>query len=265
MNKIKLADMTWVEIKQIIEERHPAAIVPIGTTETQGMHIPTGYDHFIAEEVSYRAAKKCNAVVAPTICYGYSELFCKFPGTLTLKPETLQNLIYDITVSLINTGFTHIVFMNNHDPNTAILGFAMQRIRKKFGLVMPALWPTNMARNFAQDQFIKPSDVLLHGNEPGTSLSLALFPEKVRMDLAEISPIGNGKLGDIHYGSFATLVHEGQKVPFFSRCSDVSQSGAYGYPKEASSEIGIKIINNMIDFTATFIDKFLETDNRLGE
>lgn len=263
MNKIKLADMTWVEIKELVETRHPCVIVPVGTTEAQGQHMPMGYDHFVAEEVSVKAAERCNAVVAPTMCYGYSELFREFPGTLTLEPETLQNLLYDVTASLIRSGFTHVVFMNNHDPNTPILGHAMQRIRKEFGYLMPAIWPTALARHFAQELFPEPSKVLVHGNEPGTSLCMALFPEKVRLDLAEDIPVGN-KLGDIPYDSFTNFLHEGQKLPAFSRASDISKTGALGYPNAYDPAIGAKIIDKMADFTASFIEKFLAADNKLG-
>lgn len=265
MKKVNMADMTWVEVRDLIAEKKPAAIVPIGTTETQGRHNPTGYDHYVAKAVAEAAAKKCNAMVAPAICYGYSELFYDFPGTITLQPETLQNLIYDVTASLIRMGVTHVVFMNNHDPNQPILNHALARIRKEFGLVMPSLWPTNMARAFGQKLFPEASRVLIHGNEPSTSLSMALCPDMVRMDLAVESPTDYGCLGSLPYGSSQTLLYRGMKVPFFARVSDVSKTGGYGRPDAGDPEIGQKILDQMADFTAGFIDEFLTTDNRLGK
>ncbi|MDO4564303.1 MAG: creatininase family protein [Clostridia bacterium] len=263
MKKTKLADMTWVEVKELVQERHPAVIVPIGTNEAQGLHMPMGYDHFVAEAISIKAAERCNAVVAPTICYGYSELFKEFPGTLTLQPETLQNLIYDVTVSLLRAGFTHIVFMNNHDPNTPILGFAMQRIRNEFGYIMPAIWPTSLARYFAKPLFSNADRILVHGNEPGTSLCMALFPEKVRLDLATETP-SLKTFGDIPFDQFLTLEHEGQKVQSFTRASDVSETGALGYPDSYDPEIGAQIVESMVNYTASFVERYLKTDNNLG-
>ena len=265
MKKVNMADMTWVEVRDLIAEQKPAVIVPIGTTETQGRHNPTGYDHFVAQHVAVEAARKCNAVVAPTLCYGYSELFYEFPGTITLQPETLQNLIYDVTASLIRMGLTHVVFMNNHDPNQPILNHAIARIRKDFGLVMPSLWPTNMARTFGQKLFPEASRVLIHGNEPSTSLCLALCPENVRMDLAVNSPTDYGALGNLPYASSQSLLYKGMKVPFFARVSDVSETGGYGNPNAGDPEIGQQILTQMADFTAGFIDEFLLTDNQLGK
>ena len=265
MKKVCMADMTWVEIRDLIAEKKPAVIVPLGTTETQGQHNPTGYDFFVAEAVAKMAAEKCNAVVAPTLCYGYSELFYKFPGTITLEPETLQNLLFDVTASLIRTGFDHIVYMNNHDPNQPILEHAMARIRKQYGLVVPSLWPTNMARIFGQQLFPEASRVLIHGNEPSTSLCLALCPEKVRMDLAVESPTDYGALGTLPFGSSKTLIFKGLKVPIFTRVSDVSQTGGYGNPNAGDAKIGQEILNQMADFTAEFVTEFLTVDNHLGK
>lgn len=225
--------------------------------------MPMGYDHFVAEAISLKAAERCNAVVVPTICYGYSELFREFPGTLTLEPETLQSIFYDITASLIRSGFTHIVFMNNRNPNMPILGYAMQRIRKEYGYLMPAIWPTSLARHYAKQLFPNADSILVHGNEPGTSLCLALFPEKVRLDLANEVHVGNS-MGEIPFDSFTNFLHEGQKIPAFSRASDVSKTGALGYPNAYDPETGAQIVDKMANFTATFIDKFLAADNKLG-
>ncbi|MCI8512090.1 MAG: creatininase family protein [Lachnospiraceae bacterium] len=187
------------------------------------------------------------------------------PRTITLRPETLQNLIYDVTASLIRMGFTHVVFMNNHDPNQLILNHVLQCIRKDFGLVMPSLWPTNMAHSFGQELFADAKRVLIHRNEPSTSLMLALCPEKVRMDLAAESPRDYGKLGEIPYGSSQRLVFRGIKVPLFARVSDVFQTGGYGKPKAASAEIGREILARMAEYTSAFIEEFLKTDNALGK
>lgn len=265
MKKVCMAHMTWVEIRDLIKEKHPAVIVPIGTTETQGRHNPTGYDHIVAEHVARKAAEKCNAVVAPTINFGYSELFYEFPGTITLQPETLQNLIYDVTTSLIRMGFDHVVFMNNHDPNQPILGHTMQRIRKEFGLAMPSLWPTNMARTFGQELFPDAKRVLIHGNEPSTSLCMTICPENVRMDLAVESPTTYGALGSIPFAASQALMFRGMRVPFFARVSDVSETGGYGNPNAADAKIGQEIVDRMVDYTAAFVDEFLKCDNRLGK
>lgn len=267
MKKFRIQDMTWVEIEAIAHNEKPVVMVPIGTTEAQGRHLPMGYDHLVAEALADSVAQYSNAIVAPTICYGYSELFRDFPGTITLQPETLENLIFDVTDSLINNGFTHLLFLDNHEPNEAILNHALQRIRKKHGLVFPSISPTDLARHFGRALFSNPENVLMHGNEPSTSLCMALFPDNVRLDLAEKAPVqGNTqKLTDsVFFASYDEIVFEGVKIPLSSRAVDSSRIAAYGYPESYSADIGAQMMKLMTDFLSRFVNEYLLMNNCLG-
>lgn len=263
MKKINLSHMTWPEVRSVIQDK-PTVLIPVGSTETQNLHNPTGYDYIVAEKLAEEAAKKCNAVVAPTVAYGYSDLFVGFPGTISLTSETLQSVFIDITKSLLRMGFDHLLFVNNHDPNHAPLSHAISKIRDEFGIVCASIWPTTIARAFAQDQFNNAKDVLVHGCEPSTSLLLYLTPDLVDLNAAKVAEKPT-KLQNFALASAQALEHQGQSVPIFLRMHDVSAQGGWGDITQASADKGKVIFDRMVDFVATFIDRYNELDTRLGK
>src|SRR5690625_3178401 len=105
MNKYILKDMTWPEIQEALKKAK-VAIVPIGAHEQHGYHIAEGCDSYRAERFCSLLAERCfpNVIVAPTINYGVSPHHMKFPGTITLRPETLIDILEDIVTSLKQHG-----------------------------------------------------------------------------------------------------------------------------------------------------------------
>ncbi|MBQ5990934.1 MAG: creatininase family protein [Clostridia bacterium] len=266
MKKYYLSHMTWVEAEEAIK-RDPVVLVPIGTTECQGRHLPLGYDHIVAQRLCEEAAVKCDAVIVPVIPYGESQKLWGFPGTVTISAETLSALLFDITDSLLKLGFTHIVFVNNHDPNKPPLDAALAKIRDKYGRVFPALWPTELARVFAKKYLDNPAEKLMHGNEPGTSLCMYLCPEWVRTDLIEGGRELNEtvRLGELDFSpsGFGFMLN-GLKTPYGIRLHDYCPQGCFG-KAEGSAEIGKKVFDDMVDYLAALATKFRTVDNLLGQ
>jgi len=81
--------------KQAEAARDSGAVVliPVGTLEQNGSVCPLGTDTLAAEEIARRVAQKTEAVVAPTIAYGYSPQFRHFPGAVSLSPDTLRSMV----------------------------------------------------------------------------------------------------------------------------------------------------------------------------
>lgn len=260
MKKIYLSHMSWPEVKNAINDK-PVILIPVGSNEAQNLHNPTGYDHLIAQRLAEESAKKSNSLIIPVLPFGYSEIFKSFPGTITLRSNTLRMVFEDIADSLIRTGFTNLLFINNHGPNHAPLGHALDKIREEHGIVCASMWPTTIARELAQDVFENPVGVLNHGNEPSTSLLKYLYPELIRTDLIK----DTSKLGKLHNFEIAsplTLYHEGQKIPIFLRVSDVSKQGGWG-KIEGSLEKGKIIFDRMVNFIVSFVEKYQKFDTHI--
>src|SRR6187455_2431831 len=108
MAQCELAYMTWKEV-EAARDRGAAVLVPIGTHEQNGTLGPMGTDGLLVFEITKRIAAETGAVVAPLLSYGYSSRHRNFPGTISLQPDTLRRLIYDICEALVKDGFDHVL------------------------------------------------------------------------------------------------------------------------------------------------------------
>src|SRR5450756_580098 len=139
MNKVRLQDLTWVEVQQKVQDGAPV-IVPFGSQEQHGPHAPMG-DFIICERVAVDAAERSGAVVAPVIAAGYSEYFKPYPGTISLRASTLGALLEDYVDCLMLQGFERIVFFNGHNGNNGLVDHVVRRIRDERGLRIPVVIP----------------------------------------------------------------------------------------------------------------------------
>lgn len=113
-----LQDMTWLEAEAAFKAK-AVAILPVGSTEAHGPHLPLQTDLLIAIETARRGAvtlarRGIRTVILPPLAYGVSTASSPFAGTITLSPTTLQGLIQDICISLANHGCTYVCISSAH-------------------------------------------------------------------------------------------------------------------------------------------------------
>ena len=103
--KYLLEDMTYVEAKEAFE-RTDLVIIPVGSNEVHGPHMPLGTDNNGAREVAKRVGEKMNgmAIVAPLIPYGNAEHHMKFEGSTSLSLDTLIRVYRDVSDSFVRWG-----------------------------------------------------------------------------------------------------------------------------------------------------------------
>ena len=101
MEKHALYHMTWKEIEEVFKN-DPVVIIPMGSTEQQGIHSLTG-DYLAAEAIAKRVAEKAGAYYVPVIPFGCSEYFRCFPGTISLRPSTVEAVITDVVLIRLKT------------------------------------------------------------------------------------------------------------------------------------------------------------------
>lgn len=92
----------------------PVAVVPVGSLEEHGEHLPLGTDSMQAEEVARRLAQEIGALILPPIGYGECRSTRNFPGTVSLSFETVQMLAFDIVSELRRNGLRKIVILSGH-------------------------------------------------------------------------------------------------------------------------------------------------------
>lgn len=185
---MRLAEMTWQEAKQAAEENR-LVIVPVGSTEAHGPHLPLDVDTHQATYVGEQLAERVGAVVAPTLPFSYAVTWLSFAGTISLTAETFQQVLVEVVESLAANGFRRIMILNAHRPNGTSVDVAARRVIDNLDpgadLQVSALsyWEPGAARVHA----LRRSQVggMGHACEFETSFQLATRPELVHMERLE--------------------------------------------------------------------------------
>jgi creatinine amidohydrolase len=111
---------TWQEVETYVQESQ-GIIIPIGSTEQHGPTGLIGTDAICAEAIASGVGEATQAMVSPTISVGMALHHTAFPGTISLRPSTLIQLVKDYITCLAKTGFRKFYFINGHGGNIATL------------------------------------------------------------------------------------------------------------------------------------------------
>jgi creatinine amidohydrolase len=191
-----LAKRTWPEAAELFGPR-TIAILPIGSTEPHGPHLPLDTDVTIAVAMARRSTERLAelgvpCVVLPPLCYGLTNWTTGFAGRVTLRPGTLWALLEDVVTSLEQQGVTRVVFANGHlEPeHVAVLrGVALDHAKRGVDEAQ-VVFPDNTRRRFAEtlgDEF-KSGDC--HAGRYESSLVLAADPGSVReVERKKLAPL----------------------------------------------------------------------------
>ncbi|MBS7606283.1 MAG: creatininase family protein [Candidatus Bathyarchaeia archaeon] len=249
--KIFYHEMSWPEIKSAIE-KGKIPILPVGSVEQHGPHLPLITDAFTAFSICVRAAEiSGDLLVMPPIYYGYSTHHMDFPGTISIKTLNFMGYIYDVCRSLVHHGFRKIIIFNGHGGNVAPLQIVARRISEETDSLCALISWWNLARE--EISKLRESEFpggMAHSCELETSVMLSLKPEYVRMEKA-VKDIGFPK------SNFIWLDIMGQSpvylVEGFSR---FSRTGIVGDPTLATAEKGEKILSVVVQNLVRFVAEF---------
>lgn len=209
----RLGDMTTGEVG-----RGLVLLLPLGSTEQHGPHLPLDTDTVIATTVASGAAARVpGAVVAPAIAIGAAGEHAGFAGTLSIGTEVLAAAVVEV-VRTAGAEFAGVVVVNAHGGNADAVQAAVETCRRE-GRLLTA-WNARLADGDA------------HAGEAETSVMLAIDPGRVRMDRAE--PGDTRPLGEI----VDDLRHIG--------VTGVSANGVLGDPTDASARRGTDILRRWI-------------------
>jgi len=268
--KTQLAAMTWKEAEEAFRD-NPVIIVPNASIEQHGPQTPVG-DFRVGEIVAERIAAATGAIVAPMLPFGYSEVFRRFPGTVTLRAETIYNVMYDVVTNFLDHGLDHVMFLCCHHGNMPILEQVAHQIRRERGIVLGCLEPWRLhSPAFMSEVFNQPNPRHGHGTEPFASMSLHLFPDDVRTDLAEeenrVDPstlLKKGASGDLPLRGTNQIQIGDATGMLYLDYRDVVPNGVIGDIHLASAEAGEKLFNRAIELGIEYVRMFEKVETRRG-
>lgn len=169
----ELETLTAPDLRRLIESGVSTAVVPFGSLEHQGAHLPLGADALLADAVGREVARELEAVLAPTVRVGCAERHQQLMGTMSLRASTLTDVAVELAESLAGHGFTLIVLVSTHGGNRAALNAAVTRLDAS----------VDGAVACAPHGDVGPAPGR-HSGQWLTSVMLALHPDLVELDRA---------------------------------------------------------------------------------
>ncbi|SFO97310.1 creatininase family protein [Amycolatopsis rubida] len=243
MSELRIEHLTSPEIADALASGKRTAILPLGATEQHGAHLPLSVDSDHADRLGALVAERLgDALVLPTVRLGCSAHHLGFPGTLSLRPETLEAICVDCCESLAAHGFRRALIFSAHIGNYPLLSGIEAKLatRPPAGLDVIAFadaaavldaWRTAVADLASQ--------VGGHADVAESSIMLALRPEAVRTDRAAAGlaePMNDALLARVLTGGVQA----------------VAPDGVLGDPRGMSSDLGFACLSAVADLLTEY-------------
>lgn len=259
MATIYFEDMKSPEIGQYVKD-DALIIIPTGMIEEHGLHLPVSTDNIIATGISRLVAERVSdripVLVMPCVFTGYhGKIMMKWPGSTTVRPESLYNYVYDIMDSLCKNGFRKIMIINAHGQNPAILEIVCRRITDTHNVIPILTYAMGMiGKEGANIRTSQQGGAGGHGGEIETSLVLAL-----REDLVDMSSAVDETChyrSQFHRGDMYPDKPTTAKVYWSSFHLQNPEHGVLGDPTAATKEKGLKLLECIVDNYEKLIDEY---------
>lgn len=187
MQSVWMHELTSDNVEEYLK-RETTVIVPIGSTESHGPHLPMGTDTYEAIDYSEEIAKRAGVLCTPPIWLGDSPHHMGKPGTISLRSQTVIELLKDVYRSLIHHGFTRIITFNGHRlANLPVIQIASKQVKEEHPDVLFACFdPVVIAADTHKRIRTAPGEGI-HGGEFETSHMLFRHPDLVHPEKFEVS------------------------------------------------------------------------------
>lgn len=240
--------LTWAEMNDAIAMQK-VILLPTGSTEQHGRHLPLDVDVFLAESVCLEVGRRApdKVLVLPPISYGLNLHHIDFPGTIHIEPEVFIAFCLNITKSVAYHGFKKILLVNGHGSNTPLIDLVARKTvleTQSLCAAVTYIWLAIEAFNQVKD-----TAVLAHADEFETSLYLHLAPERVQMDKAGHGDDVSGK----YMSSDSMYTYPVRFNDYWGRWTDL---GVHGDARTATAEKGKVIFEAAVGAMLNIVDEW---------
>ncbi|SOE10608.1 creatinine amidohydrolase [Streptomyces sp. 2323.1] len=240
--------MTAPALRELAAQGAPV-LLPVGSTEQHGPHLPTGVDDFLSTEACRRAAAIMVAqgrpvVVAPSLWCGLADHHVEFGGTFTLTLATYHALLRDVCRSVLTAGFRKILIVNGHGGNVTALHAISSEISRELSapIAVTSYFVAGQARIA---EILEDQDTLMHACEGETSMTMAIAPDLV--DGVRLAEAVGPEI------ALQSAPSEAIHVP--RSFHEVTSSGVAGDARSATAEKGEAILDACAEAIAEWLMK----------
>jgi creatinine amidohydrolase len=247
--RVELAKMTSPETAEALANAE-VALIPVGATEQHGPNMTLETDTAVAYRLALRMATTLypRAVVAPPLPYGVSYHHMKFPGTMTLSPETFQTVVLEVVDSLRQHGIERFFIVDGHAGNQGALDVLMTKLRFQMGIRTAYLFYFTLVDDVIREG-VK-TERWGHACEVETSMGLALQPDIVRGEALELGKVRSTTLP---YSDTVGPLKLGVPLSF----DEITDNGALGDARLASEAFGRELADAVVSRSVEFLERFL--------
>lgn len=220
-----LSSMTSPEAADAVA-RSRTAVIPIGSIEQHGPHLPNGTDTIAAELVAREVANLMSAVYVPFSPYGVTPIHAGHPGTVTLRRETFEALLTDVCGELIAAGVQTVVLVNWHEGNIASMNAVATDLQDRHDVIFVAAQACYTAQRLYREE----GGELTHGGGIETLAVMAHDPALAKVERAgePSRPAGAEELDAMRRSS--------EVYGFITDVSELADDGWYGNPQWATAD-----------------------------
>ena len=240
------ADLSTRDFAQLDPAR-TIAVLPVAATEQHGPHLPLSVDTVLADGIVAASlphlAPELSVLFLPTQAVGLSPEHARFPGTLTLRAETVLRLWTEIGESVAAAGVRKLLLFNSHGGQVSVMDLVARDLRARLNLLVYSCSWFNLPLHDAQGQDLnalfsaEEHRFGIHGGEVETSMMLALAPQRVQMDQAR------------HFASTAQaraqqfpILGNGRSAKLGWQTQDYHPAGAVGHAAAANAAKGEALV-----------------------
>lgn len=235
MSEVEWARLTAPEIRAVAARPGAIAVLPIGSLEQHGPHLPVITDTTSASAAAIRGARlvadELPVLVLPGLWTGMSEHHLPFGGTISLTFSELRGVLTGIVRSLRAIGFARLLIVNGHGGNVEPLAIAARELAHEFGLPVIACTPWYLTRDGVAG-IAETAETPAHACEGETSVMLAVAPDIVRRDKFE-EAVRQRPEPTPKYDGFSRFWSFSERAPV---------TGVRGDPRPATAEKGERFL-----------------------
>lgn len=246
-------DQSWPQLQQALQ-RKTLLILPVGTTEEHGPHLPVDTDARIAEAYGQGLAealqREIPLLLMDTVRYGYSmKIMKQWPGTVVIRSRVFMDYVFDVCRSVLEMGFRKLALLDCHGHHSGALNVVSRELCDATDQSIAILSPASLSRDAFNAIRKSPQGGSIHADEWETSLLLHLSPEVVDMskatDVDTMRYHSDFVAGDNFLGR--------QRVTWSTWYLQASESGCYGDPTVATADTGRMILEAAVSAGARFL------------